>query len=134
MKMIKKVVFLRDSTMKPLSVDVQRILEHLARVRTKGFTCKLIDTKDMPEEELKHWREKAQNVAVRYKLQMSQHFGSRRMGGFPYLGKLIPALMVYEEGERMPTAVYPHTKKRGQEKTDYSIEAFLKELENSLGG
>jgi len=131
--MIKKIVFLWDSTIKPWSVDVQRMKDYLARLGKKGLTCESIDTKDMSEEELKRWREKAQSVAMRYKQQMSQHFGSRRRGGFPYFGRQVPALLVYED-EKVPTAVYPHTKKRGQEKTDYSIEAFLKELADSLGG
>ena len=131
--MITKLVFLRDGTIKPWSMDMQRILDYLARVGRSGLTCELIDTKDMAEEELKHWREKAQTVAMRYKQQMSQHFGSRRVGGFPYFGKQVPALIAYEAGKTMPTAVYPHTKKRGQEKTDYLIEAFLEELIDSLG-
>lgn len=132
--MIKKVLFFWDSTIKPWSVDIRTIMDYLARLSKKGFTCESIDTKDMAEEELKRWREKAQSVAMRYKQQMSQHFGSRRMGGFPYFGRQVPALLVYGEGENMPTAVYPHTKKRGQEKTYYSIEAFLNELTDSLGG
>ena len=64
---------------------------------------------------------------------MSQHFGGRRKGGFPHFGKEVPALIVYEEGGAVPTAVYPHTKKKGQEKTDYSIEGFLEELTASIG-
>lgn len=132
--MIKKIVFLWDSTIKPWSVDVQRIMDYLARLSKKGFICESIDTKDMAEEELKRWREKAQSVARRYKQKMSQHFGSRRMGGFPYFGRQVPALLVCGEGENMPTAVYPHSKKRGEKHTEYSIEDFLKkELTDSLG-
>ena len=132
--MIKKIVFLWDSTIKPWSVDVQRMKDYLARLGKKGLTCESIDTKDMSEEELKRWREKAQSVAMRYKQQMSQHFGSRRRGGFPYFGKQVPALLVYEEGKKVATAVYPHSEKRGQKRIDYSIEDFLKELTDSLGG
>lgn len=132
--MIKKIVFLWDDTIKPWSVDAHRIKDYLARLGKKGLTCESIDTKDMAEEELKRWHEKAQSVAMRYKQQMSQHFGSRRIGGFPYFGRQVPALLVYKEDEKVPIAVYPHTKKRGQEKTYYSIEAFLKELTDSLGG
>lgn len=131
--MIKQVVFLYNSTIKPWHTDIQIVQRYLTGLQDKGVTCEPIDTKDMSEEELKRWREKAQSVAMRYKQQMSQHFGSRRRGGFPYFGRQVPALLVYED-EKVPTAVYPHTKKRGQEKTDYSIEAFLKELADSLGG
>jgi len=81
--------------------------------------------KDMPQEELQQWREKAQSVAMYRKQKMSQHFGSRRKGGFPYFGKQGPALIVYEEGSSEPAAVYPHTKKRRRKEIDYSIEAFL---------
>ena len=127
--MIKKVVFLWNSTIRPSSVEVQRVLDYLARVGKKGLTCELIDTRDMPDGELEYWRKEALLVSVWRHQQIRQHFGASQLD----LGKKVPVLLVYEEGEKVPALVYPHTKKRGQEKTDYLIEAFLKELINSLG-
>jgi hypothetical protein len=87
----------------------------------------------MPEEELEHWRNEAIRASVRHHQQVRQHFGSRRQGGLPDFGKHVPALLVYEEGESIPVAVYPHSEKRGQKHTDFSIEGFLEEFVNTLG-
>ena len=129
MQMIKKVVFLWNSTIEPSSVDVQRIRDYLARIGRKGLTCELIDTRDMPDEELGYWRKQALLVSVWRHQQIRQHFGASQLD----LGKKVPALLVYEEDEKVPATVYPHTEKRGQEKTDYSIEAFLEKSSDSLG-
>jgi hypothetical protein len=134
MEMRTKLVLLWDSTTKPWSIDVEWVLDRLARAERKGLTVELRDTKDMQEEELQHWREIAQRVAMRDKLGMRQAFGSKQAGGFPYLGKQVPALIVYEEGSSELTAIYPHTKKRRRKKIDYSIETFLIGLTDSLGG
>ena len=130
--MIKKIVFLWDSTINPWSVDVDahRIKDYLARLGKKGLTCELIETKDLPDGELEYWRKEALVTSVWRHQEIRQHFGVSQLD----LGRQVPALLVYEEGEKVPIAVYPHTKKRGQEKTDYSIETFLKELANSFGG
>jgi len=128
-KVITKLVFLWNSTIEPSSVDVQRILDYFARVGKMGLTCELIDTRDMPDGELEFWRKEALVASVWRHQRIRRHFDALQSD----LGKKVPALFVYEEGDKMPIAVYPHTKKREQEKTYYSIEAFLKELADSLG-
>jgi len=128
-KKIEKLLFFWDSTIKPWSVDVQRILDYLARVGKKGLTCELIDTKDLPDGELEYWRKETLAASVRWHQQIRQYFGASQL----HLGKQAPALLVYEGGGKLPTAVYPHSEKRGQEKTDYPIEAFLEELIDSPG-
>ena len=132
--MTKRLVFLYDSTIQPWHANLQVIQKRLNELQTKGVKSELLDTKDMPEEELEHWREEATITAVWRHQRIRQVFGSQRQGRLPYLGKQVPALLVYEEGERVPVAVYPHSEKRGQKHTDFSIEGFLEEFVNALGG
>lgn len=129
--MIKKIVFLWDSTIKPWSVDVDahRIKDYLARLGKKGLTCEFIDTKDLPDGELEYWRKEALVTSVWRHQEIRQHFGVSQLD----LGRQVPALLVYEESEKVPVAIYPHSEKRGQEKTDHSIEAFLEKPSVSLG-
>lgn len=129
-KVIKKIVFLWDSTIKPHSVDVKRTTDYLARLNEKGLTCESLDTKDMAEADLQNWRKEAFTISVSQHQQIRQHVGVLQLD----LGKKAPALLVYEEGKKVPIAVYPHTEKRGRKKTNYSIEAFLEELANGLKG
>jgi len=129
-----RLVFLYDSTIQPWHADLGAIQGYLTELRARGVKCESLDTKGMPEEELEHWRDEATIAAVWHHQRIRQIFGSQRRGRFPYLGKQVPALLVYEGGERVPVAVYPHSEKRGRKHTDFSIEGFLKELVSSLGG
>ena len=131
--MTKRLVFLYDSTIEPWSVDFQAIQRYLTELQAKGVKSELLDTKDMPAEELDHWREEATAAAVWRHQRIRQVFGSQKRGRLPYLGKQVPALLVYEEGESVPVAIYPHSEKRGQKHTDFSIEGFLEEFVNVLG-
>lgn len=131
--MTKRLVFLYDSTIEPWSVDLQAIQSYLTELQSKGIKSELLDTNDMPEDALAHWREEATAAAVWRHQRIRQVFGSRQQGGLPYFGKQVPALLVYEEGESVPVAVYPHSEKRGQKHTDFSTEGFLEELVNALG-
>ena len=128
--MTKRLVFLYDSTIQPWHADLQVIQKCLSELEIKGVKSELLDTKDMPEEELGHWREEAAITAMWRHQRIRQVFGSQQQ----YLGKQVPALLVYEEGERVPAAVYPHSEKRGQKHTDISIEGYLEEFVNALGG
>ena len=132
--MTKRLVFLYDSTIEPWSVDFQAIQRYLTELQAKGVKSELLDTKDMPAEELDHWREEATAAAVWRHQRIRQVFGSQKRGRLPYFGKQVPALLVYEEGESVPVAIYPHSEKRGQKHTDFSIEGFLEEYVNALGG
>ena len=126
--MTKRFVFLYDSMVRPWHADLQAIQKQLTEIQARGIKCELLDTKDMPEEKLEHWRIEATKVAVKHHQQIRQVFGSKRIGGLPHFGKQEPALLVYEEGESVPVAVYPHGEERGEEYTDFSIEGFLEEL------
>jgi len=128
--MTKRLVFLYDSTIQPWHANLQVIQKRLNELQTEGVKSELLDTKDMPEEELKHWREEATITAMWRHQRIRQVFGSQQQ----CLGKQVPVLLVYEEGERVPVAVYPHSEKRGQKHTDFSIEGFLEEFVNALGG
>jgi len=132
--MSKRLVLLYDSTVQPWHADLQAIQANLTRLEAKSVRCELLDTKDMPEQELDRWRNEAMAAAIWRQQRIRQAFGSQKQGRLPYFGKQVPALLVYEEGEKMPVAVYPHSEKRGQAHTDFTIEGFLEELVNSLRG
>ena len=132
--MPKRLVFLYDSTIEPWHVDLQAIQKYLTELQARGVKSELLDTKDMPEKALEHWRGEATAAAMWHHQRIRQVFGSQKRGGLPFLGKQVPALLVYEEGEIIPEAVYPHSKKREQKYTDISIQDFLKEFVNALGG
>lgn len=129
--MITALLLLYDSTVEPWNADIQAIKTYLEELQASGVVCKLMDTHDMTEANLKHWREGATTVAVRFKQAIRQVFGSHRQGGLPYLGKQVPALFVYEEDPNRPVAVYPHSKK-GVPKVQ--IAGFLKEVLGLVDG
>lgn len=129
-KKIEKLVFFWDSTIKPWSVDIRTIMDYWTGLSDMGVRCELIDTKDMAGAELERWRMEARIAAMWRHQEVRRPFDR----GLLDFGKQVPALLVYEEGEKVATAVYPHSEKRGQKRTDYSIEDFLKELTDSLGG
>ena len=88
----------------------------------------------MSDQDLDHWRDQATTAAVWCHQGIRQVFGSRKQGGLPYFGKQVPALLVYEEGQRVAVGVYPHSEKRGETDTDFGIEGFLQEFIDSLRG
>ena len=128
--MVRKIVFLWDSTIGPQQGNIRSITKYLTVLRDTGLRCESIDTKDMPEKKLEYWRKEALAASVRWHQQIRQYFGASQL----HLGKWAPALLVYEEGGKLPTAVYPHSGKRRKKRTDYSIEDFLKALTESIGG
>jgi hypothetical protein len=127
--MTKKLVFLYDSTLKPWHGDIEAIQVRLSKMRVKGVKVEVLDTKDMRDNELGRWHSGALAASMRHHQQVRRIFGSRSQGGLPDFGKRVPALLVYEEGEDIPVAVYPHGEKRGGKHSDFSIEGFLEQLE-----
>ena len=123
----KRLVFLYDSTIQPWHADLKAIQERLTELQAKGVKCELLDTKDMPEEQLEYWRTKASLASIWHHQQIRQPFGSKKKGGLPNFGKQAPALLVYQEGENVPVAIYPH----GDISGDISIEDFLEEFVQS---
>jgi hypothetical protein len=132
--MNKRLVLLYDSTIQPWHADLQAIQARLTSLGAKGVKCELADSRYMPEQELDRWRDEATVASIRHHQGIRQSFGSGKQGRLPYFGKQVPALLVYEEGEKIPIAVYPHSEKRGQTHTDFTIEGFLEELVNSSNG
>ena len=57
--MIKKIVFLWDSSVEPWHGDIETTKGFLTELHDKGITCELMDTKDMAEEVLEYWRKEA---------------------------------------------------------------------------
>ena len=79
--MTKRFVFLYDSAVQPWHADLQAIQKQLTEIQARGIKCELLDTKDIPEEELENWRIEATKAAVKHHQQIRQVFGSRRKGG-----------------------------------------------------
>jgi len=127
--MIQRFVFLYDSEVKPWDADIEAVKSLLGKLESKGMNCEIIDTKYMSDEELKKWREKATLASVWLHQAIRRVFGSCSKGGLPDFGKKAPALLVYEQQESRPIAIYPHEHKHVPEK---SIEVFLKEFLDSL--
>lgn len=131
---MKRLVFLFDNTVPPWGTDLEAVRSALRRLRAQGVESEEIDTSSMSGEELEAWRDRATATAVFRHQTIRQAFGSRRQGGLPYFGKQVPALLVYESGERVPVAVYPHSETRGDTRTDFTIEGYLDDLVRSLQG
>ena len=125
---MKRLVFLFDSTIAPWETDVEAIQSALARLEREGVECEVINTHGMADEQLEYWRDQATVASVWRHQAIRQAFGSRRQPGLPYFGKEVPALLVYEPGERVPIAVYPHSETRGGVRTGFTIEGYLQDL------
>jgi len=124
----RRLVFLYDSTIEPRHVNLQAIFTALEQLETLGVECQILDTRDMSEEDLEYWRGEAMKAAIGHQQRIRPIFGTRKQGGLPYLGKEVPALLMYREGEEKPAAVYPHIKKWRRKRWDFSIEDFLNKL------
>lgn len=66
--------------------------------------------------------EKAVDAAIGGHQGIRQVFCSRQKGGLPYFGRQVPALLVFEKDQVIPTEVFPHRKSGGQ---DFSIESWI---------
>jgi hypothetical protein len=86
----------------------------------------------MVDEQLELWRDQATAASVWRHQAIRQTFGSRGRGGLPFFGRQVPALLVYEGEETIPVAVYPHSETRGDTRTDFTIEGYLKGLLGSV--
>jgi hypothetical protein len=109
-----RFVFLYDSSIQPWDADLEVIRRELLKLKDKGFECELLDTKGKTDEQLGCWREEAVAASVWRHQQVRQIFVSWRKGGLPYFRKEVPALLVYEEGESIPIAIYPTARKEAK--------------------
>jgi len=101
-------VLLFDSSIEPWNgVDLVAICRDLERVAPLGVRVEEFDTKHVSDEDLSSWRADAIFAAMRTHHAIRQVFGSRNLGGLPYFGKQVPALLIFAE-DGSPKDVYPH--------------------------
>lgn len=102
--------------------DVNRILQLIKEVENAGIPCRIVDTKDMTDDERSNVYLTSCVPAVKNKYPIRQVFGSKKYSG-TFFGTKVPALLIYGGG-RYPEHVFPH-KEKGQLVT---IEMFLETL------
>lgn len=124
--MDERWVFLFDGTVRPWhDVDLPAIRRGLEKAASLGVGVEELDTRHMPEEMLSSWRADASFAAMRTHHAIRQVFGSRNLGGLPYFGKQVPALLVFDE-DGSPRDVYPHrTRNNPQEQIESWIVARI---------
>ena len=126
--MVKSILFMYDTTITPWHADIGRIMNMLEAVRAKGVACQIVDTHQISDEEWEEYRNKVYFTKRRQQYRIRNTFGSNRAGRLPFLGRQVPALLVYEEGKSIATVVYPREKTEGDKRIDVAIEDGLKEL------
>jgi len=132
--MIRLLVFLYDSSVVPWNADIEAIRVQLIELKSRGIEFHPHDLNRVPHVEVEHWKNEAYAASMYHHQQIRGHFGTPSEGELlPSFGREVPALLVYDEGERVPTAVYPHSEERGRTQKDFSIEAFLDDLAKMLG-
>jgi hypothetical protein len=132
--MTRLLVFLHDNSVVPWNADIEAIRAQLIELRARGVEFQIHDLNQMPRAGLEHWRNEAYAASMYHHQQIRQTFGAPSKGELlPEFGKEVPALLVYDKEERVPIAVYPHSKGRGSTQRDFSIEAFLDDLAETLG-
>jgi len=76
----------------------------------QSISVEIVDTNRLPRERLQEIYSRACAPAVWKHTGIRRVFGTKRRGDGPFFGREVPALLVYEAGERHPTSVYPHRK------------------------
>jgi hypothetical protein len=126
-------VFLYDSSVVPWSTDIEAIRAQLIELKSRGIEFHPHDLNRVAHVEVEHWKNEAYATSMYHHQKIRGHFGTASEGELlPEFGREVPALLVYDEGERVPTAVYPHSEEREGIQTDFSIEAFLEDLAKTL--
>jgi len=112
----------------PIDVPANRgfheVMNILWLLKKRGINNEVIDTDSLPEEDIQKAYQDAVIPSVYKKFGIRRVFGSRRRSGWLF-GKEVPALLVYEEGEKYPYDVYPHDDGQGIIKT---INRFLQDV------
>ncbi len=103
------------------------VMNLLQLLQKQSISSETVDTSSLSDEEIQRAYLEAVTPSVYKKFRIRQIFGSRRRSGWLF-GKEVPALFVYEEGERYPINVYPHTE-QGRVRT---IKEFLENLLNKV--
>lgn len=111
-----------NSEKKPFDkYDLKQILSDIDALEKLGVPCERIDTAKMTEDEVTSAYFEATFPSVYKKYRIRQIFGSRRSSGWLF-GKQVPALLVFGDGDKYPTDVYPH-EEMGKEVT---IEEYMR--------
>lgn len=84
--------------------EIRALLEQL---EAGGVQLELVETSALSDENLMKAYLEAIVPSVYKKYRIRQVFGSKRHPGCLF-GKGVPALVVYERGDHLPTDVYPH--------------------------
>jgi hypothetical protein len=103
--------------------DLTEIKAALERLEELGISSEIVDISTMSEEKLSNLYSEAVLPAVFKKYHVRQVFGSKRNSGFLF-GRGVPALVVYEPGNKYPSDVYPH--RNGDRLV--TIRSFLEDL------
>lgn len=113
-----RLVFYYSNLEAPLDVpankgfDLNEILTLLKSLRSKGIEYETVESSALPEVELSEAYVNAAVPSVYKKYRIRKIFGSRRRSGWLF-GKGVPGLLVYEEGDKYPSDVFPHEELNG---------------------
>jgi hypothetical protein len=122
---IEWLVFIYDSSIEPWhGVEIEKVQRQLREIERRGVGYHLVDTKNMPQEQVRSWRERAALVAQWHHHRIRTFFGNEQA----HLGKRVPALFAYEEYPGRPLGVYPHEERAEGSYITISIEEFLDDL------
>jgi hypothetical protein len=118
-----KLIFYYNSRVEPFRRVLDEIFSLLRKCEEKRIECKIIDTKDMGDPEINDIYLNACTPSVFKKYAIRKIFGTNRNSGV-FFAKQVPALLVYEDNQIVPSDVYPHEKG----KQEIEIIEFLKNL------
>ena len=119
-----KLALYYSTTTQPFDkYDLTKILSSINKLGKTNVSCVKADVSKMTDEEIGHIYIEATIPSVYKKYRIRQIFGSRRSSGWLF-GKRVPALLVYEDGAKYPSDVYPHD--------DHGKEVTIEEFLNSL--
>jgi len=108
--------------------DLDQILRLLNSLRSKGVGYETIDSVAVTKEQISEAYLNAMVPSVYKKYRVRKVFGTRRRSGWLF-GKGVPSLLVYEEGGKYPTEVFPREEQNGKMVT---IRDYLENLLSSI--
>ncbi len=118
-----KLEFYYNSKVEPLREDLNEVFSLLRKCEEKGIEYKIVDTKDMGDPEVNDIYINACMPSMLKKYAIRKVFGTNRNSGVLF-AKEVPALLVYEDNQVVPSDVYPNEKG----KRYIEIVEFLKNL------
>jgi hypothetical protein len=95
----------------PANEGIEEALGLLSSIpHDESVLVEIVDTNELSEERIREVYSKACTPAIWKHIGIRRVFGTKRRGDGPFFGREVPALLVYEAGERHPSDVYPHQK------------------------